>query len=69
MPKVSSIKTFNIQSKQNGTCSLDDIIKENIKNSKPLSKIDLSKTNVIYYMIILYFMMVDIAMILMKLIS
>lgn len=45
MPKVSSIKTFNIQSKQNGTCSLDDIIKENIKNSKPLSKIDLSKTN------------------------
>lgn len=45
MPKISSIKTFNIQSKQNGTCSLDDIIKENIKNSKPLSKIDLSKTN------------------------
>ncbi|HGJ5883674.1 hypothetical protein [Arsenophonus sp.] len=45
MPKVSSIKTFNIQSKQNGTCSLDNIIKENIKNSKPLSKIDLSKTN------------------------
>ncbi|MFS1563416.1 MAG: FliM/FliN family flagellar motor switch protein [Candidatus Arsenophonus phytopathogenicus] len=45
MPKVSSIKNFNIQSKKNGTCSLDDIIKENIKNSKPLSKIDLSKTN------------------------
>ncbi|WP_063653866.1 hypothetical protein [Candidatus Arsenophonus triatominarum] len=45
MPKVSSIKTYNIQSKQNGTCSLDDIIKENIKNNKPLSKIYLSKIN------------------------
>ncbi|WGO82970.1 hypothetical protein [Arsenophonus apicola] len=47
MPKVSLIKIYNIQSKQNRTCSLDDIIKENIKNNKLLSEIDLSKTNYI----------------------
>lgn len=45
MPKVSLIKIYNIQSKQNGTCSLDDIIKENIKNNKSLSEIHFSKTN------------------------
>ncbi|WGL98960.1 hypothetical protein QE177_03425 [Arsenophonus sp. aPb] len=45
MPKVSSIKIYNMQSKQNRTCSLDDIIKENIKNNKSLSQIDLTKTN------------------------
>ncbi|WGL94785.1 hypothetical protein [Arsenophonus nasoniae] len=45
MLKVSSIKIHNMQSKQNRTCSLDDIIKENIKNNKSLSEIDLTKTN------------------------
>ncbi|MFV9997365.1 MAG: hypothetical protein AB8V53_06260 [Arsenophonus endosymbiont of Dermacentor nuttalli] len=45
MLKVNLIKINSIQPRQNGTCSLDDIIKEKVKNNKILSGIDLSKNN------------------------
>lgn len=67
MPKVSLIKIYNIQSKQNRTCSLDDIIKENIKNYY-LKSIYQKLTILIYQMITLYLMIVKIKMKLMKLI-
>ncbi|HGJ5877081.1 MAG TPA: hypothetical protein ACHBX0_12895, partial [Arsenophonus sp.] len=45
MLKINLIKINSIQPKQNGTCSLDDIIEEKLKNNKILSDINLPKNN------------------------